>query len=394
MKYRLIFYLIFTCSFLYLTVAYSNKLYKDYNKNILEAILDLFYLAKEESSRLKEKIMLIGMLAAYVATKIFVLLSEISVIAKNNLLSPATVFKFMRMINIGTFDIFISEIFCCFRILLHDHNKTLKINPDESTDFYNLVSYYYEVLLLSNTTDDIMSLKNNKVPSEDKFTAELLKYGGDFIINNFHNLIKEIWVQEKIPSERNVGLIVLIHKERFKTGALIIREYILGILNTKFPKNNFKKIRAIRRKRSWGLSIWNFTPSMKILISIKMTLMQTKVKVLLTGNVFNRISINIELRQGDTFFWVLFNLTLNTDCTIFNRITQYIANTGHLAIEERNPEVMESTLKILDAESGKYFLIINETKTKYMSYEKERYLEGYITQYLNNNTGFEKNLEI
>ncbi|TBU07232.1 hypothetical protein CWI39_0348p0010 [Hamiltosporidium magnivora] len=247
-----------------------------------------------------------------------------------------------------------------------------------------------------------MSLKNNKVPSEDKFTAELLKYGGDFIINNFHNLIKEIWVQEKIPSERNVGLIVLIHKERFKTGALIIREYILGILNTKFPKNNFKKIRAIRRKRSWGLSIWNpenFTPSMKILISIKMTLMQTKVKVLLTGNVFNRISINIELRQGDTFFG----------------ITQYIANTGHLAIEERNPEVMESTLKILDAESGKYFLIINETKTKYMvkssiheyqrkscknlyilerSYEKERYLEEYITQYLNNNTGFEKNLEI
>ncbi|TBU02536.1 hypothetical protein CWI37_0459p0010 [Hamiltosporidium tvaerminnensis] len=260
-----------------------------------------------------------------------------------------------------------------------------------------------------------MSLKNNKVPSEDKFTAELLKYGGDFIINNFHNLIKEIWVQEKIPSERNVGLIVLIHKERFKTESAL-GDYQYGFQRDRSTINQIFAIRIrlekcykqkitihhlfLGHKQAYDDSIdrefWN-----KIL----------KLYTFYENSYFNQNdthankskgiinSINIELRQGDTFFWVLFNLTLvgiirklpkNTDCTIFNRITQYIANTGHLAIEERNPEVMESTLKILDAESGKYFLIINETKTKYMSYEKERYLEEYITQYLNNNTGFEK----
>jgi len=50
-------------------------------------------------------------------------------------------------------------------------------------------------------------LKNSKAPGEDMIGAELLKKGGELIVNNMWELIKKIWQQEQIPEEWKVAVI-------------------------------------------------------------------------------------------------------------------------------------------------------------------------------------------
>ncbi|TBU03665.1 hypothetical protein CWI36_0885p0010 [Hamiltosporidium magnivora] len=58
--------------------------------------------------------------------------------------------------------------------------------------------------------------------------------------------------------------------------------------------------------------------------------------------------------------------TKQTDSTIFNGITQYIAYADNLAIVGRKQEDIGFTLRILAPKSGKSGLKMNENKTKYM----------------------------
>ena len=54
---------------------------------------------------------------------------------------------------------------------------------------------------LQNVRDALCVLKNHKAPAADSIPTELLKYGGNKVINAINNLITIIWGLEQIPDE-------------------------------------------------------------------------------------------------------------------------------------------------------------------------------------------------
>ncbi|TBU01466.1 hypothetical protein CWI37_0703p0010, partial [Hamiltosporidium tvaerminnensis] len=83
-----------------------------------------------------------------------------------------------------------------------------------------------------------------------------------------------------------------------------------------------------------------------------------KRKKYLTSNISNRFNIK-DLKQGDTFWRVLFNASLEgiickikkyIDGPILNAIMQYNSYTGDLVVIERKPEDIKSCLRILPAD--------------------------------------------
>ena len=55
------------------------------------------------------------------------------------------------------------------------------------------------------TTEDvkkaIRNLKNNKADGTDGIHPELIKQGGDKLLNRMYELVKQIWEEERIPEE-------------------------------------------------------------------------------------------------------------------------------------------------------------------------------------------------
>jgi uncharacterized protein YqeY len=58
----------------------------------------------------------------------------------------------------------------------------------------------------------IRNLKNNKVAGTDGIHLELIKYGGDKLLNRMYELVRHIWEEERIPEEWKETIIVPIHK--------------------------------------------------------------------------------------------------------------------------------------------------------------------------------------
>ena len=79
----------------------------------------------------------------------------------------------------------------------------------------------------TNQTDDyimkeeivkaIQDLKNNKSTGSDGIPAELIKEGGEQLINLFHQLCQKVWNEEKIPAEWTKSILILIPKKGDKT---------------------------------------------------------------------------------------------------------------------------------------------------------------------------------
>lgn len=59
----------------------------------------------------------------------------------------------------------------------------------------------------------IKSLKNRKAPGADQVTAEMIKTGGDVLLQWLHALILQVWRSAKIPSMWKKAIIVPILKE-------------------------------------------------------------------------------------------------------------------------------------------------------------------------------------
>jgi len=58
----------------------------------------------------------------------------------------------------------------------------------------------------------IRNLKNNKAAGTDGIHPELIKYGGDKLLNRMYEVVRQIWEEERIPEEWKETIIVPIHK--------------------------------------------------------------------------------------------------------------------------------------------------------------------------------------
>jgi len=57
---------------------------------------------------------------------------------------------------------------------------------------------------------------NNRASGEDTIAAELIKYGGEGVMDAVHELTKLIWTTESMLQERNTGIICKIYKKEDK----------------------------------------------------------------------------------------------------------------------------------------------------------------------------------
>jgi hypothetical protein len=61
--------------------------------------------------------------------------------------------------------------------------------------------------------DTIRRMKDNRAPSEDAITAELIKGGGRSLWKNIHQLIVSIWEKDEMPEESRTAIICPICKK-------------------------------------------------------------------------------------------------------------------------------------------------------------------------------------
>jgi len=73
-----------------------------------------------------------------------------------------------------------------------------------------------EELTIEDITKAIRNLKNNKVAGTDGIHPELIKYGGNKLLNRMYELVRQIWEEKRIPEEWKETIIVPIHKRGYR----------------------------------------------------------------------------------------------------------------------------------------------------------------------------------
>jgi len=56
-------------------------------------------------------------------------------------------------------------------------------------------------LIIEDVKEAIRNLKKNKAAGTDGIHLELIKYGGNKLLNRVCELIRQIWKEERIPEE-------------------------------------------------------------------------------------------------------------------------------------------------------------------------------------------------
>jgi len=69
-----------------------------------------------------------------------------------------------------------------------------------------------EELTVEDVKKAIRNLKNNKAAGTDGIHPELIKYGGNQLLNRMYELVRQIWEEERIPEEWKETIIVPIPK--------------------------------------------------------------------------------------------------------------------------------------------------------------------------------------
>ena len=216
---------------------------------------------------------------------------------------------------------------------------------------------------LEETKEAIKTMKNHKAPGEDLITAELIKYGGSKLHTQIHDLISQIWDEEKIPTEWETALITPIHKKGSKLQCtnyrgisllnvtykiltkliakrleqyteLILGDYQCGFRRNRSTTDQIFTLRCLLEKcHEYNITIHQLYVDFKMAYdSIKrkylyetlqefgipnkltrliyMTLNNSKSKIKIQGDYSREFTIRRGLRQGDSLSCMLFNITL------------------------------------------------------------------------------------
>lgn len=284
----------------------------------------------------------------------------------------------------------------------------------------------------------IKSLKNNKAPGEDLINAELLKYGGDYLVREVHSLIEKVWQEEQMPNDWNMALICPIHKKGAKTerqnyrgisllnvtykvmskiiakrmepySEIALGDYQAGFRKGRSTTDQIFAIRMIMEKcyeynvdvhqlfidykqaydsvkRSYLFNtLKSFGIPRKIVRLVMMTLRGTRSKVTLAGQTSREFQVMKGLRQGDALSCMLFNLTLesamrkldvNPGGTLLNRTTQALTFADDVDLLSRRVDYLRENFLKIDEEAKKAGLEVNEAKTKYMFMSRNQTLSA------------------
>lgn len=286
---------------------------------------------------------------------------------------------------------------------------------------------------LDEIKEIIRSLKNNKSPGADNIMAELFKYGGEEMHKKIHELICKIWEEEQMPKEWSQAIICPIHKKGAKAecnnyrgiallniaykimatslknritkeAESIIGEYQCGFrpgrsvvdqlfvlreiqaesyehkLSTHLLFIDFKQAydRVNRRCLFQAMEELNITK--KLVNLTKMTLEGTENSVKVAGHMSRKFKVGEGLRQGDPLSATLFNLALekvirnskvNRTGTIYHKRHQCLAFADDLTIITRSRKELKEVVRNLEHAAQEMGLLINEKKTKYMTWNEE-----------------------
>lgn len=275
----------------------------------------------------------------------------------------------------------------------------------------------------------ISSLKNNKAPGPDNIPAELLKWGGEELATEIYQLVLHIWNSETLPGHLLEGAIIPLHKKGDKLNCENYRG--IALLNTAykvFAKVLYNRLVpqaeavigeyqcGFRRDRSTTDQIFNLrlilqrgsefniqtrhlfidfkqaydrTKRLELLVAmkelgfetklirlVKATLDGTRCRVKVQNDFSDTFAVREGLKQGDALSCVLFNLALemafrragiSTSKTLAIGMAQVLGFADDLDIAGRSHAAVEETFTKLEVEAERMGLIINESKTKYMS---------------------------
>jgi len=90
--------------------------------------------------------------------------------------------------------------------------KLLNTEPRELIKKGNKEISDVEELTIEDVNKAISNLKNNKAAGTDGIHLELIKYGGNKLLNRMYELVRQIWEEERISEEWKETIIVPIHK--------------------------------------------------------------------------------------------------------------------------------------------------------------------------------------
>ena len=72
-----------------------------------------------------------------------------------------------------------------------------------------------EELTIDDLKKAIRNLKNNKVAGTDGIYLELIKYGGNKLLNRIYELVRQIWKEETIFEEWKETVLTPIHERGY-----------------------------------------------------------------------------------------------------------------------------------------------------------------------------------
>ena len=274
----------------------------------------------------------------------------------------------------------------------------------------------------------IQRLKNNKSAGSDGIPAELFKAAGDTFIDCFHQLITQIWIEEKMPEDWNESVICPIFKKGDKhlcsnyrgisllniaykilssimTEKLkpyitsIIGPYQAGFMPGKSTSDQIFTLRMILEK-AWEFqgdyhhlfvdfkqaydtperdhlftAMNHFDIPAKLIKLCRMTLSNTWSCVRAAGTTTKKFRTYRGLRQGDALSCGLFNIILElimkvanigTNRVIFNKSDQILGYADDLDLIGRSKGDVEKNFLAIESAASSIGLKVNEDKTKYL----------------------------
>ena len=272
----------------------------------------------------------------------------------------------------------------------------------------------------------INKLKCNKAGGSDNICPELVKYGGRTLKHSIHELIKEIWNKEELPTDWNEGIICPIYKKGnkldcnnhrpitllnigYKIFAILLNnrlttvienklgEYQMGFRPHRSTIDNIFIIRQIFEKcYEHNIDLYNIfidytqafdsvnrnviieslikneIPS-KLIKLIALTLNNTKARVKVNNQISEDFRVVTGVKQGDPLSATLFSIVidmilkqLDSRGNISTRTKQCLAYADDIVLTTRTKQSAIETFLKLKEYSAQFGLVINEQKTKYL----------------------------